>query len=145
MVERRNFIIFQNWSVHSLFIYLFIYLLLACLLAALGLRCCTQAFSSRREWGLLFTAVYGPLIAVASLVAEHEVQAHGFQKLWHMGSVAAARGLWVQAQQLWRKGLLVALWHVGSSQTRARTRVPCIGRQILKPLRHQGGPPFTIF
>ena len=26
---------------------------------------------------------------------------------------------------------LVALWHVGSSQTRARTRVPYTGRQIL--------------
>ena len=26
---------------------------------------------------------------------------------------------------------LVAPWHVGSSWTRARTRVPCIGRQIL--------------
>ena len=26
---------------------------------------------------------------------------------------------------------LVALWHVGSSWTRARTHVPCIGRQIL--------------
>ena len=35
-----------------------------------------------------------------------------------------------QAQQLWRTGL-VAPWHVGSSQTRARTRVPCIGRQTL--------------
>ena len=35
-----------------------------------------------------------------------------------------------QAQQLWLTGL-VALRHVGSSQTRARTRVPCIGRQIL--------------
>ena len=34
-----------------------------------------------------------------------------------------------QAQQLWLTGL-VAPWHVGSSQTRARTRVPCIGRQI---------------
>ena len=34
-----------------------------------------------------------------------------------------------QAQQLWLTGL-VALQHVGSSQTRARTRVPCIGRQI---------------
>ena len=36
----------------------------------------------------------------------------------------------VQAQQLWLTGL-VAPRHVGSSQTRARTRVPCIGRQIL--------------
>ena len=35
-----------------------------------------------------------------------------------------------QAQQLWLTGL-VAPWHVGSSQTGARTRVPCIGRQIL--------------
>ena len=35
-----------------------------------------------------------------------------------------------QAQQLWPTGL-VAPWHVRSSQTRARTRVPCIGRQIL--------------
>ena len=31
---------------------------------------------------------------------------------------------------LWRTGL-VAPWHVGSSRTRARTRVPCIGRWIL--------------
>ena len=35
-----------------------------------------------------------------------------------------------QAQQLWLTGP-VAPWHVGSSQTRARTRVPCIGRRIL--------------
>ena len=45
------------------------------------------------------------------------------QQLWLEGSRA-------QAQQLWRKGL-VAPQHVGSSQTRARTCVPCIGRQIL--------------
>ena len=35
-----------------------------------------------------------------------------------------------QAQQLWLTGP-VAPRHVGSSQTRARTRVPCIGRQTL--------------
>ena len=35
-----------------------------------------------------------------------------------------------QAQQLWLT-CLAAPRHVGSSQTRARTRVPCIGRQIL--------------
>ena len=45
------------------------------------------------------------------------------QQLWLMGSRA-------QAQQLWRIGL-VAPWHVGSSQTRARTGVPCIVRWIL--------------
>ena len=35
-----------------------------------------------------------------------------------------------QAQQLWPTGP-AAPWHVGSSQTRARTRVSCISRQIL--------------
>ena len=50
-------------------IYFFIFLNL--FLAALGLRCCTRAFSSCGEWGLLFVAVRGLLIAVASLVVEH--------------------------------------------------------------------------
>ena len=40
-------------------------------LAALGLCCCAWAFSSHGEQGLLFVAVCGLLIAVASLVAEH--------------------------------------------------------------------------
>ena len=47
----------------NLFVYLF--------LAALGLRCCAWTFSSCSERGLLFVAVCGLLIAVASLVAEH--------------------------------------------------------------------------
>ena len=45
------------------------------------------------------------------------------QQLWLTGSRT-------QAQQLWCTGL-VALWDVGSSRIRARTRVPCIGRGIL--------------
>ena len=56
-------------------IYLFIYLFLA----ALGLRCCMRAFSSCGERGLLFLAVRGILIAVASLVAEHGLWALGLQ------------------------------------------------------------------
>ena len=80
-------------------------------------------FSSCREWGLLFVAVHGLLIAVASLVAEHGLQVHGLQQLWLAGSRA-------QAQQLWLAGL-VAPWHVQSSRTRDQTRVPCLGRQIL--------------
>ena len=40
-------------------------------MAALGLRCCTRAFSICSKWGLLFTAVHGLLITVASLVSEH--------------------------------------------------------------------------
>ena len=51
------------------------------------------------------------LVAGASLVAEH--RQHGLQYLMCTG--------------------LVALWHVGSSWTRDRTYVPCIGRWILNP------------
>ena len=41
------------------------------LLSALGLRCCTWAFSSCGKQGLLFIVVHGLLIAVASVIAEH--------------------------------------------------------------------------
>ena len=40
-------------------------------LAALGLHCCTRAFSSCNEQGLLLVVVHKILIAVTSLVAEH--------------------------------------------------------------------------
>ena len=40
-------------------------------LAALGLCCCSRAFSSCGQRGLLFAAVHGLLNAVASLVVEH--------------------------------------------------------------------------
>ena len=51
-----------------LFIYFFVFIYL---LAALGLCFCVQAFSNCGEKGLLFIAVRGLLIAVASLFAEH--------------------------------------------------------------------------
>ena len=47
------------------FFYFFLFL------AALGLYCCTLAFSSCGERRLLFVAVHGLLIAVASLAVEH--------------------------------------------------------------------------
>ena len=46
----------------------FIYLLF---LAVLGLHCCTRAFSSCGQQGLLFVVLRGLLIAVASPVVEH--------------------------------------------------------------------------
>ena len=69
----------------------------------------------------------------------------GFPQLWQAGatlhrgarashyrglSCRGAQAPDAQAQQLWLTGR-VAPRHAGSSQTRARTRVPCIGRQIL--------------
>ena len=68
----------------------------------------------------------------------------GFLQLWQAGatlhrgarashyrglSCCGAQAPDTQAQQLWLTGP-VAPRHVGSSQTRARTRVPCISRQI---------------
>ena len=80
-------------------------------MAMLGLHFCARAFSSCGKWRPLFIAVHGPLTVMASLVAEHRLQTRRLSKLWLTG--------------------LVAPRHVGSSQTRARTRVPCIGRQTL--------------
>ena len=51
--------------------FLKIFILFIYFLAALGLCCYARAFSSCGERGLLFAAVHGLLIAVASLVAEH--------------------------------------------------------------------------
>ena len=48
-----------------------LFILFYLFLVALGLRCCVWAFSSCGERELLFIAVRGLLIAVASLVAEH--------------------------------------------------------------------------
>ena len=54
----------RNQGCRATFFLKLIYLFLA----ALGLRCCARAFSSCGEGGLLFVAVRGLLIAVASLV-----------------------------------------------------------------------------
>ena len=111
----------SNLFLKNLFTYYF--------LAELGLRCCVWAFSSCSERGLLFVALSRLLIAVASLCCR--AQALGTQ-----AAVVVARGLSscgsraLECRLMWHTGL-VALWHVGSSQTRARTPVLCIGGRIL--------------
>ena len=104
------------------FIYLF--------MVVLGFRCCTRTFSICGERGLLFVAVCGLLIAVvslccraralgarASVVVAHRLSSCSSQALEHRLSTCGTR--------------VVAPWHVGSSRTRAHTRVPYIGRRIL--------------
>ena len=112
----------QGWgiTVPSFFFFFFIYFILIFFwlcwvfvaVRGLSLVVASGGHSSLRCPG--FTAV-------ASLVVEHGLQACRLQELWPAGSRA-------QVQQLWRTGP-VAPRHVGSSWTRARTRVPCIGRQ----------------
>ena len=53
------------------FFFFYLFILTYFFLAVLGLRCCARVFSSCGERGLLFVAVCGLLIAVASLVVEH--------------------------------------------------------------------------
>ena len=80
-------------------------------LAILSLCCCTQVFPGSGKRGLL------------SSCGEWASHRRGFFCCW-----AWAPGTW--AQLLWHMGL-VAGWHVESSRTRGRTRVPCIGRRVL--------------
>ena len=88
-------------------------------MAVLPLRFRARAFSSCGKRGPLFIAVRGPLTAAASR--------------------CGAQAPDVRAQQLRPTGL-VAPRHVGSSQSRARTRIPCIGRQILNPCATREAP-----
>ena len=60
-------------------------ILLYLFLAVLGLCCYVLAFSSCSDWGLLFAAIQGLLIAVSSLVAEHG--------LLNVGSVTVVFGI----------------------------------------------------
>ena len=64
---------------------IFFFKLIYLFLTALGLSCCAQAFSSCGEWGLLFIAVHGLLIVVASHC--------GARALGVQASVVVARGL----------------------------------------------------
>ena len=68
-LESVFFLIFKNYLLIYVYIYLFIHLFIFdCVWSSL-LR--AGFLSSCSEWGLLFVAVHGLLIAVASLVAEH--------------------------------------------------------------------------
>ena len=84
----------------------------------------------------VFVAVRG-LSLVAVCGASSRLWCTGFSLQWLLllqstGSRCAGfSSCGTRAQQLWLTGL-VAPWHVGSSQTRHRTHVPCIGRWILK-------------
>ena len=60
-----------NSFVFYIFFFFFFYKFIYLFLVMLGLHCCMRAFSSCGEWGPPFVAVHGPLIAVASRVAEH--------------------------------------------------------------------------
>ena len=89
----------------------FFFLIIILFLAVLGLRFCARAFSSCGK---------------AGATLHRGVWVSHYRGL----SCCGAQAPDAQAQQFWLTGL-VAPRHVGSSQMRARTHVPCIGRWIL--------------
>ena len=107
----------------------------------------------------VFVAVCGPS-PVAASGGYSSLRCAGFSLrwllLWSTGSRRmgfSSCGTWAQqpwltgsraqAQQLWRTSS-VALRHVGSSRTRARTRVPCIGRRILNHCATREAPEYFL-
>ena len=105
----------------------------------LGLRCCVWAFSSWTKRGLLFLAVRGLLIAVASLVAEHGVQVRGLHQLWHAGSVVVARGL-QSAGSVVVEHRLSCSTACGIFPDQGLNPRPLHQQADSQPLRHQGSP-----
>ena len=101
-------------------------------------RCAViQALLFHLNFGFIYLFIYG--CVGSSSLCEGFLQLRQVGATLHRGARAShyrglsccgAQAADAQAQQLWLTGP-VAPRHVGSSQTRARTRVPCIGRQIL--------------
>ena len=86
-----------NWQFNSLcFFFFFTFLkihFIYLFLAALGLHCCSRAFSSCSKQGLLFLAARGLLISVASLVEEHRLQARGLSSCGARAQLLMACGI----------------------------------------------------
>ena len=104
LIKRFLFVFFLFFLFLFLFIYLFIY-------GCIGSSFLCEGFLLLRQVG-------------ATL--HRDARASHHRGLSRCGAQAPD----AQAQQLWLTGP-AAPRHVGSSQTRARTRVPCIGRQTL--------------
>ena len=122
-----------------------------------------DVYYTTRQIMLLFFWLHQVFIAVRglSLTAFSSLRCAGFSLQWllllwssgsrHVGFSSCG----MQAQQSWLAGSraqaqqfqctgLVALQHVGSSQTRAQTRVPCIGRQILNHCATRQAPSYCF-
>ena len=98
-------------------------------MAALGLHRCVGFL-----W-LLWAGAPLPCIAWGS----------GSPKWWPVCSAVVACECWLTGSVVVAYMGLVTPWHLGSSQTRDQTLVPCIGRQILNHWTTRGFPVMFIF
>ena len=128
----------QHSNLIFFFFYKFIYFIYL-FLAVLGPRRCARAPSSCGERGPPPTAVRRPLTAAAPPIAEHGLQAHGLQQLWHLGSV-------VVAHRLQSAGSAVAAHEPSCSAAcgippdQGSNPCPLHWQADSQPLRHQGSP-----
>ena len=102
-----------NFFFYSYFIYLFLHLWLCWVFGS------CEGFLQLRQAGATLHRGAGTALHCGARASHHRGP-----------SRCGAQAPDAQAQQLWLTGP-AAPWHVGSSQTRARTRVPCISRQTL--------------
>ena len=91
------------------------------LLDALGLPCCTRAFSKCGQWGLLSRCCN----TQASHCSGFSLARQVLQDAWASVAALSSCGAWAY--------LSSGMWDL-SSQTRDQTQVPCIARWIGKSL-----------
>ena len=117
-------VLLQVFFFINLFIYLFIFVCIGSLLLHVSFSLIAASRGQSLLWCTGFS-LWWPLLlwSMGSRHAGFSSCGTRAQQLWLVSSRA-------QAQQLWHMGL-VAPQHVESSQTRAQTLVPCIGRWIL--------------
>ena len=125
MIQQSHFFFFF-YNFYSYFIYLFLYFWLCWVFSS------CEGFLQLRQVGATLHRGAGTALHRSARASHHRGP-----------SRCGAQAPDAHAQQLWRTGL-VAPRHVGSSQTRARTRVPCIGRQTLNHCATREAPHFFL-
>ena len=140
------------------FIYLIVFFFFFCLLSIFLVWMCFMVSDSHRiitNFFFLILFIYLFIFGCvgSSFLCEGSPQLRQVGATPHRGaraphhrglSCCGAQAPDAQAQQLWLTGP-AAPRHVGSSQTRARTRVPCIGRQTLNHCATKEAPSSLIF
>ena len=79
----------------------------------------------------VFTAVWAALQLWSAGPSHGGLPCSGAQALGCAGFIVVAPGLQGTGSVVVAHRLSCSVWHVDSSQSRDRTRVPCIGRQTL--------------
>ena len=128
----RRFVFFFNYFS---FIFLIFFFFWMCWVFC----CCAGAFLQLRRAGAALRCSVRAPHWVASLVAEHRLQARGPQQLWHAGSVVVARGLQSSSSVVVAHGLSCSV-ACGILPDPGSNPCPLHWQADSQPLHHQGRP-----